>query len=390
PMQRNYKTPSNSSDMESEIAYVPLGELIVEYNKTNTEGKKLPVYGINKDNEFMPTVANLENVDTSKYKLLSKGIFAFNGMHVGRDIAVPIGKFDKDFDALISPAYTTFTIKENSEVLVEYIEIIIRRDEFDRLAWFYCDSSVRGGLDWKRLLNIPIPLPSIEEQEKVVSVWQGLRDIQQQNAALAKPLLQLCQSYIQECKHKYTIVQLGEYIEECNERNGDKQYNEDSVRGLTTAKQIIKTKANLDGVSLTSYKVMHPYDFAFVPDTSRRGDKVSLGFNETDKSYIVSSISEVFHVKNTNSLLPEYLFLIFNRSEFDRYARFNSWGSARETFNYSDYENIPIPLPPIEVQQAIVNLYRCAQECQALAKEAAEQAKTICPALIQQVIHKTK
>lgn len=378
--------------METKLQYVPLGELITPSEERNSDKQysEDSVRGLSTAKQIIETKANLDGVSLTSYKIMHPKDFAFVSDTSRRGEKISLGFNETDKSYLVSSISEVFHVTYTNRLLPEYLFLIFNRPEFDRYARFNSWGSAREAFSYEDMCRVIIPLPSIEEQEKVVSVWQGLRDIQQQNAALAKPLLQLCQSYIQECKHKYPIVQLGEYIEECNERNGDKQYNEDSVRGLTTAKQIIKTKANLDGVSLTSYKVMHPYDFAFVPDTSRRGDKVSLGFNETDKSYIVSSISEVFHVMNTNSLLPEYLFLIFNRSEFDRYARFNSWGSARETFNYSDYENIPIPLPPIEVQQAIVYLYRCAQECQALAKEAAEQAKNICPALIQQVIHNTK
>ena len=374
--------------MASNVKWVKLGEIISVFDKKNTDGKHLPVYGLNKDNEFMPTVANLEGVDISKYKKLSKGLFAFNGMHVGRDVAIPIGKYDYDFEALISPAYTTFTINGNNhDILIEYVEIVIRVDEFDRLGWFYCDSSVRGGLDWKRFLDIEIPLPSPEEQQKVVNAWKACREIKEQNEAKAAPLMQLCQSYIQELKHKYPAKEIGPYIEECNNRNSDGLYREDSVRGLATSKGMIDTKANLDGVALTSYKIVNPDEIAYVPDTSRRGDKVSLGLNETDNSFLVSSISCVFRSKNKEKLLPDYLYLWFCRPEFDRYARFNSWGSAREAFSFDDMKRTEIPLPPLDVQRAIVNIYKCANEAKQIAAEADRLSIEVCPALIQHVIH---
>lgn len=369
------------------VSKVKLSEIVSVFDKRNTEGKVLPVYGINKDNEFMPTVANLEGVDTSKYKILTKGVFAFNGMHVGRDIAIPIGKYNFDSDALISPAYTTFTINKNHNLLVEYFEVIIRVDEFDRLAWFYCDSSVRGGLDWKRFLDIEIPLPSLSEQQKVVNAWKAFREIKEQNEAKAAPLMQLCQSYIQELKHKYPAQEIGPYIEECNERNADGKYGEESVRGLATSKGMIDTKANLTGVSLSSYKLVCPNEIAFVPDTSRRGDKMSLGLNETEESFLVSSISCVFGVKDKEKLLPAFLYLWFCRPEFDRYARFNSWGSAREAFSFDDMKRTKIPIPPLDVQRAIVNIYKCANEAKQIAAEADKLSREVCPALLQHIIN---
>ena len=143
----------------------------------------------------------------------------------------------------------------------------------------------------------------------------------------------------------------------------------------------------MKGVSLKSYKVVKPREIAFVPDTSRRGDKMSLGMNSTDNNYLVSSISCVFRILDTEKLLADFLYLIFCRPEFDRYARFNSWGSARETFTWEDMKRVRIPLPPLSVQQAIVNIYNCANEAKRIAAEADRMSREVCPALIQHVIH---
>lgn len=373
--------------MESNLKWVKLKDFISVFDKKNTEGRDLPVYGLNKNNDFMPTVANMEGIDTSKYKILSKGVFAFNGMHVGRDIAIPIGKYNNNYDALISPAYTTFTINDNHDLLAEYFEVIIRLDEFDRLGWFYCDSSVRGGLDWKRFLDIEIPLPPIDEQQKVVNAWKAFREIKEQNEAIAVPLMQVCQSYIQELKHKFESVEIGPYIEETNEKNSDDIYGVSSVRGLATSKGMIETKANMEGVSVSTYKIVKPGEIAFVPDTSRRGDKMSLGYNESAESVLVSSISCVIRIKDEEKLSPQFLYLWYCRPEFDRYARFHSWGSAREAFTYNDMQRVRIPLPPIEVQRAIVNIYNCANEAKKIAEEADRNSREVCPALIQHVIN---
>lgn len=152
-------------------------------------------------------------------------------------------------------------------------------------------------------------------------------------------------------------TKLGLYIEQLDNRNTDNFYREDSVVGLSTQKQMIKTKADLSGVNLTSYKLMEPGSFAYVPDTSRRGDKVSLAFNSAEETFLISSISVIFRVKESCGLLSSYLFMYFNRPEFDRYARFNSWGSARETFSWEDMCDIDIEIPPIEIQQKYVDIY---------------------------------
>lgn len=145
--------------------------------------------------------------------------------------------------------------------------------------------------------------------------------------------------------------------------------------GLSTQKQMIRTKADLSGVNLTSYKLMEPGSFAYVPDTSRRGDKVSLAFNSTVETFLISSISVIFRVKESCGLLSSYLFMYFNRPEFDRYARFNSWGSARETFSWEDMCDIDIEIPPIEIQQKYVDIYNAMLANQRSYEQGLEDLK---------------
>lgn len=190
---------------------------------------------------------------------------------------------------------------------------------------------------------------------------------------------------MESVKKKYNPTHIGPFIEEIDERNSNGKYKDDSVVGLATSKEIIKTKANLEGVNLTSYKVFRPNDIAYVADTSRRGDKVSLAMNKTDETYLVSSISTVFRTKK--GLLPGFLYLWFRRPEFDRYARFHSWGSAREAFDYNKMEAVRIPIPSEQEQQAIIDIYKCAERAKHIAEEADRLSREICPALMQHIIH---
>ena len=174
-----------------------------------------------------------------------------------------------------------------------------------------------------------------------------------------------------------TKYKLGELIEQLDGRNVDGKFKVDDVRGISTSKEFITTKADMDGVSLTSYKVVGAGEFAFVPDTSRRGDKMSLAYNNSSSSYIVSSISCVFKVNNQEKLLPDYLYIYFNRPEFDRYARFNSWGSARETFAWEDMCDIEIDLPPVEIQKKYVDIYNAMIANQTCYERGLEDLKLV-------------
>ena len=198
----------------------------------------------------------------------------------------------------------------------------------------------------------------------------------------------VCDAYIENLKRDIESVKIGKYLI-LSERRNDVGLGVDSVRGLATSKEMIPTKADLDGVGLSNYKLVPPGFIAYVSDTSRRGDKMSLGFNNTEEDYLVSSISTVFTTDKT-FLLPEYLMLFICRSEFDRYARFHSWGSARETFDWDEMCSVKIPIPSIEIQQDIVNIYNAYIERKAINERLKAQIKDLCPILIKGSIEEAR
>ena len=179
-----------------------------------------------------------------------------------------------------------------------------------------------------------------------------------------------------------TKYKLGKLIELQDVRNTGGKYTVDDVRGISTEKDFIETKANLDGVSLDSYKIVQSNEFAYVADTSRRGDKIALALN-TQGEILISSIYTVFRVKRTDLLLSDFLFIYFNRPEFDRYARFNSWGSARETFNWEDMCDIELELPSPEIQQKYVNIYKAMVENQKSYERGLDDLKLVCDVYIE-------
>ena len=180
-----------------------------------------------------------------------------------------------------------------------------------------------------------------------------------------------------------TKYKLGDLIEMTDERNYSGRYTLDSVKGISTEKAFIDTKANMDGVSLDSYKVVNPGEFSYVPDTSRRGDKIALAFNNATESVLISSIYTTFRISRNDLLLPEFLYIFFNRPEFDRFSRFNSWGSARETFSWDDFCDIDITLPSIEQQRKYVDVYLALQKNLAAYQSKVEELKLVCEGYIE-------
>lgn len=369
---------------------VRLGDYIELCDERNSDGVYTldDIRGISTEKKFIDTKANLDGVSLTAYKVVHKNEFSYvsDTSRRGDKIALALNTTDKPI--LISSIYTTFCSIDTKKLLPEYLYILLSREEFDRLSRFNSWGSARETFDWSEFCRIQIPLPDPDIQQELVDTYNGLKALAEQNEALIKPLNEACQAYIVDCKKKYPEVKLGEYIEEYNQQNYNGEYLLEDLRGVSIQKKFIDTKANMDDVPLNKYKIVKDGMFAFNVNTARMGEKFAIALCKDD-TYLVSSIYGVFEVSDKSILLPEYLYIIFNREDFDRYVRFNSWGSARETFTYNEIREVKIPLPPPDVQQAIVDIYNCTEEAKNIANEAREKMKTLCPALVQRAINTT-
>lgn len=160
---------------------------------------------------------------------------------------------------------------------------------------------------------------------------------------------------------------LGEYIRQVDIRNTDGK--EENLLGVSVQKQFIPSIANTVGTDFTKYKVVKKGQFTYIPDTSRRGDKIGIALLKDYEEGLVSNVYTVFEVVDTEKLLPEYLMLWFSRPEFDRYARFKSHGSVREVFDWNEMCMVELPVPAIEEQRKIVKAYKAITDRIALKKQ---------------------
>lgn len=158
---------------------------------------------------------------------------------------------------------------------------------------------------------------------------------------------------------KSNYKRLGDYIRQVDVRN--RNLAVDNLLGLSISKQFIPSIANTIGTDMANYKVVQPRQFGYVPVTSRNGDKITVALYDGDKPCIISQAYIVFEVTDTDNLLPEYLMMWFRRSEFDRYARFKSHGSAREVFEWDEMCEVMLPVPSIEEQRKIVAEYQAVE-----------------------------
>jgi len=369
------------------MSYKRIGDYIHLVDNRNKDLAVTNLLGINITKNFMPSVANTTETDLSKYKIIQKGQFAYSAMQVGRDETIRLALYVEENPAIISPAYLVIDVNDENELLPEYMMMWFQRPESDRYGWFISDSSVRASLDWERLCDIQIPIPHIDEQRKFVALYKGLMTNQKVYANSLADLQLICDTYIENLIKTEKPKVLGEYIEQSDERNNDLQVT--FLQGVSTNKVLIETKANTNGLSFHNYKVVRTGEFVYVADTSRRGDKIALAMNSAEPC-IVSAIYTVFRVVKTTELLPEYLYLWFARPEFDRYARFHSWGSARETFDWADMCNVKLPIPDIKIQEAIVTIYHTLETRKRINEQLKNTIKPLCPVLMKGVVENFK
>ena len=360
-----------------------LGELIQIHDERNVElayGLN-DVKGISIQKEFIETKADMSGVSLKPYILVKPGCFAYVTVTSRNGEKITIAHNNTNNTYIISSSYIVFRVKRTDLLLPDYLFMYFKRSEFDRYARYNSWGSARETFSWEEMCDIDIELPDIAIQQKYVDIYNAMLENQRCYESALEDLKLVCDAYIEELSKDYQSVTIGQFIFQRDLRN-DGSLGVSSVRGIATSKEFINTKADMEGVGLNNYKVVAPGQFAYVPDTSRRGDKISVALNISENTYLVSSISIVFDTQK-DVLLPEYLMLFFVRSEFDRYARFHSWGSARETFDWSEMCDVQIPIPDIKIQQYIVNIYTAYLLRKEINEQLKTQVKDVCPILIK-------
>ena len=358
-----------------------LVELVEEINSEELFGSE-DVRGISNLKKMMNTKADLNGRDLSKFQIVRPGFFVFNHRTSRNGSKFSITYNYDSVPHIFTEDYVVFRIKEDCEdiLLKEWLYMYFCRKEFDRFVITNSWGSSTEFYNWQDLCDIDIILPSIEQQRKFVKVYLALQNNLAVYQSKVDELKLVCDGYIEELRRKMPCERIGEYIVESNIRNNGNKIRE--VRSVSVTKEFKHTNAKVNKNELSNYLVVYPKEIAFVQTTGN--EKVlAFAYNDYDYPVVVSSVDKVFGSKNESILDLQYLALFLSRKEFDRYARFNSWGSAREVFTMDDMNNVEIPIPDIKVQQEIVNIHKCYIERQRIANSLKEQINNICPVLIR-------
>lgn len=373
--------------MESKM--VKLGDYIEQCDERNSKGDFSldSVRGISIEKKMIFTKANMEGVSLKPYKLFKPKEFCFVTITSRNGNKITLSMNYEEDTYLVSSSYVVFKIKDKNLLLPDYLYLLFCRPEFDRYARFNSWGSAREAFSYEDMCRVEIPLPSLAEQQKVVNAWKALREIKEQNEEIAAPLMQVCQSYIQELKHSATCdsVRIGDFIK-VNEIT-NKENKAYSVLGLNKAKSFMPTVANTESVNLKNYKVVSHGMFAYSGMQTGRDLCIRIAYYDEENPCLISPAYTTFNIDESKGLLAEYFMMIFKRSEMDRLGWFYSDSSVRSNLDWERFVEIEIPLPPLSVQQAIVNIYNCANEAKKIAEEADRMSREVCPALIQHSIN---
>lgn len=356
-----------------------IGQLIEIVDERNSLGI-IDFYGININKEFMPTVANTEGLDETNYKVVRKNRFVFSGMQTGRDECIRISMYMQDKPIIVSPAYTTFEVIATDIVLPTYFFMLFLSKERDRLGWFYSDGSVRSNLDWDRFCDIELNLPDLPTQQKYVDIYKAMVANQQSYERGLEDLKLVCDGCIEnldDCEYEY----IGKYIERNTKRNHDEAFNKTQVKGFNNEGEFIKPMRLFSG-DISTFKIIKKYDFVYNSRINSTIKKLSVALNEGE-DLIVSPAYESFSISDINKLNPFYLYMLLQREIFAQKVLFNSFGSSTLVFGFDDLCEVKIPIPDIDRQSAIADMYRIYKERRTINETLKAQIKNICPILIK-------
>lgn len=343
--------------------YDILGNYIRLNDTRNKDNITDRVLGINIDKFFMPSVANVIGTDLSRYKLITKGKFACNPMHVGRDERLPIALYEEDESAIVSPAYFVFEIIDNNVLDENYLMMWFRRSEFDRICWLHTDGSVRGGITWEDICRVELPVPTIGEQRKIVESYKFVEERiklkWQINDNLDDIMQAIYKSYFidfESFKDVHTqATKFGEipsdwklckFSDICELLNG-RAYSQEEL--LYTGKYRVLRVGNFFTQSNWYYSNMELEDSKYCyPDDLLFCWSASFGL------HIWNDIKTIYHYhiwkvdfSKTSTIYREYIYL-YLKQEVGKLSK-EGHGSVMPHLTKNSVENLDIISPPMEV-----------------------------------------
>lgn len=331
--------------------YDILGNHIRLIDTRNRESITDRVLGINIDKFFMPSVANVIGTDLSKYKLITKGKFACNPMHVGRDERLPVALYDEEKPAIVSPAYFMFEVIDNSILNEDYLMMWFRRPEFDRICWLHTDGSVRGGITWDDICRLELPIPPIENQLEIVNSYKTITE----RIALKQKINDNLDDAAQTLYQKY--------FESNSDKSSWKQGTVGDVLQLQRGHDLPRTEmtGGKYPVAGSTGTIGYHDEFTAEAPVIVMGRSGNIG---NPRLYLCNcwTHNTSLYVKQIYEAEPLWVFYLLKNLNYDGFVG----GSAVPTLNRNDVHAYGIAIPPLELQksfsQKVMSLIYCKEE----------------------------
>ena len=372
----------------SNLTTYKLGDLIEPLDERNSDGRygANDVRGVSNLKQMMRTKADLFGRDLRKFQIVKPGYFVFNHRtsRNGSKFSVTYN-YDSE-NHIFTEDYVVFRVKEKclTTLSPKWLYIYFCRAEFDRYVITNSWGSSTEFFNWDDLCDITITLPDFQTQQKYVDIYDAMCANQKAYEKGLDDLKLTCDAYIEELRRKMPCEKIGPYIKECNIRNNDLEIL--NVQGVESSGNFVKTKAKIEGLDFSNYKIVRERQFAYNPSRINLGS-IALRYKD---DCIVSPMYVVFEVLNVKKVNPEYLMLWLSRSEFHRSTLFFASGSVRDTFDFDAMQNVQIPIPKMEIQESIANIHKVFVERKRINEKLKQQIKNICPILIKGAIEEGK
>ena len=358
------------------LSKIRLGDYIERSTANNSKlqyGIEL-IEGVTNEGVFSPPKGNPTDVDLKPYKIVYPGAFVYNPSRLDLgSIAYRTGEM-----CIVSHLYIVFYLNEEGKKIIDpdYLFMYFRRKEFYREVTFRNFGSQRPEFNFNDMSDIVVPLPDISVQRKFVDIYKSMVANQQSYECGLEDLKTVFTGYIENLRRGGSLRRIGEYIAPYNEKNREGAITLE--QGINIDKKFITPqRSNSD---LHGRKIVRHGQFAYC--TQLNNANVAIAYRE-GCDCVVSSVYDVFEISRKNELIPEYLLMWLIRPEFGRYVYWASEGSAYEFLNYSNLANYKIPVPDIEIQKAIAEMYTVYNTRKKINEQLKAQIKDICSILIK-------
>lgn len=341
--------------------YKRLGDYIVEVDIRNQQDKNLELWGVSIEKKFIKSVANIIGTDLSKYKVINKDCFVCSLMQVSRDEKIPIARWNDETEVIVSPAYKVFRVKDHSFIMPEFMDLWFKRAEFDREASFYGVGGVRGSLEWEDFCEMRIPVPPIEEQEKIVDAYQKIETRIALKKKINKILIDLCQTDYYNLIEELTSENLatGTIGLYCDVKSGfafkSDWWTTDGYKVIKIA-NIVENSIDLEHCDYVSEENALKSKLFFVQGgdlliamTGATTGKIGIVPYCNDNLTVNQRVGKFFLGDDPLNKLPFLVCTLLSKSVQAQLHPDGTAGSAQDNLSADDIKNIKICLPTLNV-----------------------------------------